>query len=111
MRSARFQYQQMVERVSAAQIDLDAARSAFKYRYHVVWPPEVPRKPVSPKAWKVFGLGSVASLLLALLVAAVPGLRSGRIEERWQVERIPRPARPRGGWPQVTGVAEMAPVR
>jgi uncharacterized protein involved in exopolysaccharide biosynthesis len=87
VRDARFQYQQMVERVSAAQTDLDAARSAFKYRYNVIWPPEVPRTPVSPKPEKIFGLGAFASLLLALLAAAAPDLRSGRIVERWQVER------------------------
>lgn len=87
VRDARFQYQQMVERVNAAQMELDAARSAFKYRYNVIWPPEVPRRPVSPKPMKVFGLGALASLLLALLAAAAPDLRSGRIVERWQVER------------------------
>jgi uncharacterized protein involved in exopolysaccharide biosynthesis len=87
VRDARFQYQQMVERVSAAQTDLDAARSAFKYRYNVIWPPEVPRAPVSPKPEKIFGLGAIASLLLALLAAAAPDLLSGRIVERWQVER------------------------
>jgi uncharacterized protein involved in exopolysaccharide biosynthesis len=87
VRDARFQYQQMVERLNAAQMDLDAARSAFKYRYNVIWPPEVPRTPVSPKAQKIFGLGALASLLLALFAAAAPDLRSGRIVERWQVER------------------------
>jgi uncharacterized protein involved in exopolysaccharide biosynthesis len=87
VRDARFRYQQMVERMSAAQTDLDAARSAFKYRYNVIWPPEVPRKPVGPKPEKIFGLGGLASLFLALLAAAAPDLLSGRIVERWQVER------------------------
>ena len=111
VRSARFQYQQMVERVSAAQIDLDAARSAFKYRYHVVWPPEVPRKPVSPKAWKVFGLG-----VCRLIATRPPGGGRSRIAvgtDRGAVagRTNPRPAHPRQGRPQVTGFAEMAPVR
>jgi uncharacterized protein involved in exopolysaccharide biosynthesis len=87
VREARFQYQHMLERVNAAQLDLDAARAAFKYRYNVIWPPEVPRQPVSPKPEKIFGMGAIASFLLALFAAAVPDLRSGRIVERWQVER------------------------
>jgi uncharacterized protein involved in exopolysaccharide biosynthesis len=87
VRAARFQYQQMVERVNAAQVELDAARAAFKYRYSVVWPPEVPKKPVSPNPLKIFGGGFVAALLLALFATGLFDLRTGRVVERWQVER------------------------
>lgn len=87
VREARYQYQQMVERINAAQLDLDAARAAFKYRYNVIWPPEVPRKPASPDPRKVFGLGVLASLALALLAAVAPDLWAGRAVEAWQVER------------------------
>jgi uncharacterized protein involved in exopolysaccharide biosynthesis len=87
VRDARFQYQQMAERVSAAQTDLDNARAAFKFRYSIVWPAEVPRKPVSPNPLKYLGVGTLASLILALLAAAGPDLVSGRILERWHVER------------------------
>jgi uncharacterized protein involved in exopolysaccharide biosynthesis len=87
VREARLQYQQMLERVSAAQLDLDAARAAFKYRYSVIWPAQVPNEPVSPKPVKIFGLGALASLLLGLFAAAAPDLLSGRIVERRQVER------------------------
>jgi uncharacterized protein involved in exopolysaccharide biosynthesis len=87
VREARFQYQQIEERVNAAQMELDAVRAAFKYRYNIIWPPQIPRDPVSPNPVKVFGAGLLASLFLAFLVAAAPDLRSGRIVERWQVER------------------------
>jgi uncharacterized protein involved in exopolysaccharide biosynthesis len=87
VREARFQYQHMLERLNAAQLELDTARAAFKYRYNVIWPPEVPRTPVSPTLPKTLGLGALASLLLALFAAAVPDLWKGRIVERWQVER------------------------
>lgn len=87
VRDARFEYQQIVERVNAAQLELDAVRAAFKYRYNVIWPPQLPRDPVSPNPVKVFGAGLVAALFLAFLAAALPDLRSGRIVERWQVER------------------------
>ena len=87
VRDARFKYQQMVERLNAAQLDLDAARSAFKYRYDVIWPAELPRKPFSPNPKKILGGGAIASILLALLAAAGLDLVRGRIVERWQVER------------------------
>jgi uncharacterized protein involved in exopolysaccharide biosynthesis len=87
VRDARFQYQQIVERVNVAQLELDAVRAAFKYRYNVIWPPQIPKDPVSPNPKKIFGAGSIAALLLALLAAAAPDLRSGRILQRWQVER------------------------
>ena len=87
VRDARFQYQQMAERVSAAQTDLDNARAAFKFRYSIVWPAEVPRKPISPNPLKYLAVGTLASLILAVLAAAGPDILSGRILERWHVER------------------------
>jgi len=87
VRGARFEYQQIEERVNAAQLELDAVRAAFKYRYNVIWPPQLPADPVSPNPFKIFPLGILASLVLAVLVAAAPDIRAGRILERWQVER------------------------
>ena len=88
VRDARFQYQQMLAKVSAAQTDLDNARAAFKYRYSVSWPATVPTAPVSPKPVKVFGLGLALSLLLAVLATAAPDVVRRRVVERWQVERV-----------------------
>jgi uncharacterized protein involved in exopolysaccharide biosynthesis len=87
VRGARFEYQQIEERVNAAQLELDAVRAAFKYRYNIVWPPQVPLDPVSPNPVKIFGAGLLAALMLAFGAAAAPDLRAGRIVERWQVER------------------------
>ncbi len=87
VRDARFEYQQIVERVNAAQLELDAVRAAFKYRYNVIWPPQLPTDPVSPNPVKIFGAGILAALFMAFVAAAAPDLRSGRIVERWQVER------------------------
>jgi uncharacterized protein involved in exopolysaccharide biosynthesis len=87
VRDARFRYTQMVDRLNAAQLELDSARAAFKHRYSVLWPAQVPSKPVSPSPLKVFGLGTVLSLMLALAAVTVPDLRAGRIMERSQVER------------------------
>lgn len=87
VRHARTQYDQIAARLNAAHVELDAARAAFKYRYNVIWPPQYPTEPVSPDARKLFGAGLIASLLLALAAAVLPDLWSGRIVQRWQVER------------------------
>lgn len=87
VREARFRAQQLTDRVSAAQVELDTARAAFKYRYTVVWPAQMPTRPVSPNTRKIFGLGGIAALLVSILAAAAADLRAGRVVERWQVER------------------------
>jgi uncharacterized protein involved in exopolysaccharide biosynthesis len=79
--------QEAVARIEAANMELEVARTAFKYRYTVVTPAEVPRGPNKPVGPMV-GIGSViGAALLALLLAAAADRRSGRILEQWQVER------------------------
>jgi hypothetical protein len=87
VRDARVQYEQMAARTVAAQVELDTARAAFKYRYNVVWPPQVSKDPVAPKPLKTFAFGTMAAVALALLAAVGPDVISRRIFERWQVER------------------------
>ncbi|MCI0573648.1 MAG: hypothetical protein L0Y66_23160, partial [Myxococcaceae bacterium] len=87
VREARFQYQQMLDRLIAAQVDFDTARSAFKHRYKVIWPALTPKAPVSPNPSKILGMGILGALLLALLAAAAPDVLSGLILQRWQLER------------------------
>ncbi len=87
VRQARLQYEQVAARVNMAQVELDAVRAAFKYRYEVIWPPEFPTEPVSPNPLKIFGAGVLAALLLAFGAAVAPDLWAGRIVQRWQLER------------------------
>jgi uncharacterized protein involved in exopolysaccharide biosynthesis len=87
VRQLRVETEQMSMRVSAAQMELDAARAAFRYKYNVIWPPQLPTEPVSPNPKKIFPGGLIAALLLALLVGAAPDLLRGRILEAWQIER------------------------
>ncbi len=91
VRQARFQHQQMADRLNVAMLERDAAGAAFKYRYVVSWPAELPRNPTSPSAVKVFGLGFPGSLLLALFAAAALEWRRGRIVERWQLRQLGLP--------------------
>jgi len=68
----------------------------------VIRPPVLPKRPVKPKLPIVFGAGALASVLLAILAATLADVRSGRVLEGWQVEKLfglsllgnmPRPAK------------------
>jgi uncharacterized protein involved in exopolysaccharide biosynthesis len=80
-------YQDVSGRIEAANIELDIARTAFKYRYAVVTPAEVPHAPKKPIGLLI-GVGSVlGAVLLAILSAAGADTMRGRILEPWQVRR------------------------
>ncbi|MBS2031474.1 MAG: hypothetical protein JST54_26470 [Deltaproteobacteria bacterium] len=88
LRLAVSQYDTLLERIDAAHIELDTARAAFKYRYAVIRPAQVPKKPQKPNAGSVLFAGALAALALAQLAALLADLRGGRIVQRWQVERL-----------------------
>ncbi|MGB8932618.1 MAG: lipopolysaccharide biosynthesis protein [Anaeromyxobacteraceae bacterium] len=87
VRALRLQYESLAQQLQTAQVERDAARAAFKFRYNVIWPPHLPREPVSPDPLKIFPLGLLASLLIAIGGAAAPDLLRGRIVQRWQIEQ------------------------
>jgi hypothetical protein len=87
LEGAIHRYQDAVSRIDGANMELDIARTAFKYRYTVVTPAELSRKP-KKAVGPIVGITSVvAALLLAFLIAAAADLGSGRILEEWQVRR------------------------
>jgi hypothetical protein len=80
-------YEEVMSRIDAANIELDITRTAYKYRYTVVTPAEVPKKPKKPIAL-IIGVGSVLGAgLLALLISAAADLGAGLILESWEVRR------------------------
>jgi uncharacterized protein involved in exopolysaccharide biosynthesis len=81
------EYESLMQRIDAARIELDTARAAFKYRYSVIKPAKLPKSPESPKVPKFLALGAMLAFLSAFGAAAFVDWRSGRIVERWQVER------------------------
>ena len=87
LRSELNQLESVLERTDGARIELAVSQAAFKYRYSVIRPAQVPRDPVSPNLKLIFAAGFFASLLLALGVAVSKDLLSGQILETWQVER------------------------
>ncbi|HEY1334548.1 MAG TPA: hypothetical protein VGF31_09855, partial [Myxococcaceae bacterium] len=88
LRFAMEKYDTLLDRINSARIELDTARAAFKYRYSVIRPPQLPKRPEKPKVPLVVAAGVLAAMALAVLAAALADLRSGRILETWQVERV-----------------------
>jgi uncharacterized protein involved in exopolysaccharide biosynthesis len=76
------------DKVEAAQLDLETAQVAFKYRYSIIVPARLPKGPVKPKVPMVIAAAIVAAGLAAVLLAVLADVRAGRIEEEWQIERL-----------------------
>jgi hypothetical protein len=88
LRDAMDKYATIREKVEAAQIDIETAQAAFKYRYSVLTPAKVPKRSVKPNVPLVLLAGLVAAVVVAILVVVIADLRSGVVVERWQIERL-----------------------
>lgn len=80
------QYSSLRDRIDAARVELDTARAAFKYRYSVITPPQMPKHPVSINPPRVLLGALLGGLAFAVFAAAMVDLFSGRPVEAWQVE-------------------------
>jgi uncharacterized protein involved in exopolysaccharide biosynthesis len=81
------QYSSLVDRLDLSRVELDTARAAFKHRYSVITPPQIPKRPIRPNPPMVFMGSLIGGVLLAFFASAAADLWSGRIVETWQVER------------------------
>jgi uncharacterized protein involved in exopolysaccharide biosynthesis len=81
------QHSALLERIDSARIEMDTAQAAFKYRYSVVTPPQLPRSPAKPYVLLFIGGGIAGGIALAMFLSTAADLRAGRIVERWQVEQ------------------------
>ncbi len=81
------QLQNVLERTDGARIELAVSQAAFKYRYTVVRPAQVPREPAAPKLFRILVSGVFAAFMLALSAVVYADFRSKRIFEPWQLER------------------------
>jgi uncharacterized protein involved in exopolysaccharide biosynthesis len=88
LRDAMDKYAALRAQIQATQIDLETAKAAFKYRYQVITPAEVPTRPTKPNVALVLVAAFIAGLLAAIAVAVVLDVRAGRLVERWQIERL-----------------------
>jgi hypothetical protein len=88
LRDAMDKYAALRTQIQTAQIDLETAQAAFKYRYTVVTPSRLPRSPTVPNVPLVTLAGLLAALLCGILCAVLTDVRRGRMVERWQLERL-----------------------
>ncbi|HSQ66385.1 MAG TPA: hypothetical protein VLM85_24345 [Polyangiaceae bacterium] len=88
LRDAMDKYSGLRAKIQAAQIDYDTAQAAFKYRYSVVTPAHVPKHPDKPKVAVDILAAIVGALFASVVLAVVADLRSGRLVEPWQLERL-----------------------
>jgi uncharacterized protein involved in exopolysaccharide biosynthesis len=84
-------YTTVRDQISTARIELDTAQAAFRHRYKVVTPADVPNRSVKPKVPALIAGGMVGGLLLALLVPVLLELRRRRFVEKWQVVQMHLP--------------------
>jgi len=82
------QYTGMLERIESARMELDTVKAAFKYRYSIITPPLMPKKPLKPNPILVLAAGLLGGLAFAVFAAVAVDLRSGKVLERWQIERV-----------------------
>ncbi len=81
-------YQEIEGKIRSARIALDTAEAAFKYRYTMVTPPEVPKSPLSPNALVVILGAAFAGFFLGLMAAIGLELKRGLLQDVWQVEHF-----------------------
>jgi uncharacterized protein involved in exopolysaccharide biosynthesis len=86
-RFARIRYQSLLERIESSKIDLEAARTVFKYRYSVIYPAQTPDAPNRPNVQTGMVLGFFWALILAAIGATLADLRANRFVAAWQIER------------------------
>lgn len=87
LRVAAAKYEELLMRIDSARIEQDTARAAFKYRYSVVRPASVPKKPVKPDLAVLLVLFFGMALVGGVLVGSLKDWWSNRLVEPWQVER------------------------
>jgi hypothetical protein len=87
LKTASDDYEDLLRRVEGAHIELETTQAAFKYRYRVILPAEVPKKPTTPNVTVVVCAGLFLGLLGSMLAALFVDLRGGVFREPWQVEQ------------------------
>ena len=87
LKIATSDYEDMLQRLEAARIELETARAAFKYRYNVVTPPQLPTSANKPRIPLLIATGVLLAAVITLFAAATLDLASGRLFESWQVRR------------------------
>jgi len=86
LQSVSSQYNELLNQMHTAKVELQLARDSFQETYSVARPAEVPRKPRKPNVPLVIVGGLFASFLLLFLAPGARDLLSGTLVEPWQIE-------------------------
>jgi len=87
LESAIRSYEEALTQVDNARVQLAETKAGYKYRYTVVTPAELPKRPTKSTSDIIGAAAVVGGGLFALLLAAAVDLVGGRILESWQVRR------------------------
>ena len=80
-------YEDLLERLEGARLGLETANAGFKYRYTIITPPELPRRPSRPNVALLI-LGSIVlGAGLAFFTVVAVEVSSGRLLQSWQIRR------------------------
>jgi uncharacterized protein involved in exopolysaccharide biosynthesis len=86
--AAQRRFEALQGRIDAANIELRAAEAAFKHKYEVVRPADLPEQPTKPVALIVTVTGLACAFLLMMIVCAVADRASGVFWEARQVRDV-----------------------
>jgi capsular polysaccharide biosynthesis protein len=87
LQQAAQKYADLETRIDGAKIELDIAKTAHKYRFSIVRPAEVSKRPHKPNPVMLFAGVVFLVFLISFGGVVVRERRLGLIVERWQVER------------------------
>ena len=82
------QHSYLLDRIAAAQVEIDTAEAAFKYRYSVIHPPQLPTGPIRKRLFKVAIAGLLGAIAFAFFTCAALDFHRGTVLEDWQVEQL-----------------------
>ena len=87
LKIATSDYETLLDRMESARIELETAKAAFRFRYDVINPALLPKRPDKPNVVLLIAGGLFVGVVLAVFAAMALDLASGRVVERWQVGR------------------------
>jgi uncharacterized protein involved in exopolysaccharide biosynthesis len=87
LKMATTEYEDLLDRLQSARIELQIARAAFKYRFTIVIPAELPKKVTKPKVPLLIAGGVFLAIVFGIGAAVAMDFATGRVLEEWQVQR------------------------
>ena len=87
LKIATTSYEDLLDRLEAARIELETAKAAFKYRYTVISPAQYPKLPDAPNTILLVVGGLLCAAFAGVFAATARDVLSGKVVESWQIQR------------------------